>query len=219
MKIIRNMGMRTNKTQSLALECQGSSLGVYTTQWMNEFYASARGNSGRDLLDKTKKAKEKLPYPPIKVLFPTLKTVQASANGELVCPFRHVSLPPNLSVDTQGASSFFCRRKQWSAQKFPRHLFHDSKSLGGPVLMHTKVLPFHYPNHSIRSLIHVQMILGLITRDEQEDSETEDSDIEIIDTNVGWAYLGSHNLTPSAWGTISGSSFAPVLNVRDSARL
>ena len=30
---------------------------------------------------------------------------------------------------------------------------------------------------------------------------------------IGWAYVGSHNFTPSAWGTLSGSGFTPVLNV------
>ncbi|EEB97729.1 hypothetical protein MPER_02893, partial [Moniliophthora perniciosa FA553] len=45
------------------------------------------------------------------------------------------------------------------------------------------------------------------------DSETEDdSDIEIIGTSLGWAYIGSHNFTPSAWGTLSGSSFNPIWN-------
>lgn len=31
---------------------------------------------------------------------------------------------------------------------------------------------------------------------------------------AGWAYVGSHNFTPSAWGTLSGSGFNPTLNVR-----
>jgi tyrosyl-DNA phosphodiesterase-1 len=30
---------------------------------------------------------------------------------------------------------------------------------------------------------------------------------------AGWLYVGSHNMTPSAWGTISGSSFQPILNI------
>jgi tyrosyl-DNA phosphodiesterase 1 len=34
------------------------------------------------------------------------------------------------------------------------------------------------------------------------------------ETHVGWAYVGSHNFTPSAWGTLSGTSFTPTLNVR-----
>lgn len=49
-----------------------------------------------------------------------------------------------------------------------------------------------------------------------EDSETEDDsddEIEMIQPAIGWAYIGSHNFTPSAWGTLSGSSFNPTLNV------
>ena len=30
---------------------------------------------------------------------------------------------------------------------------------------------------------------------------------------VGWAYVGSHNFTPSAWGTLSGTVARPILNV------
>lgn len=30
---------------------------------------------------------------------------------------------------------------------------------------------------------------------------------------AGWVYVGSHNFTPSAWGTLSGSGFNPALNV------
>ena len=31
---------------------------------------------------------------------------------------------------------------------------------------------------------------------------------------TGWLYMGSHNFTPSAWGTLSGTAFNPTLNVR-----
>ena len=54
-------------------------------------------------------------------------------------------------------------------------------------------------------------------RQEEESSETEDdsdSDIQVVEPAAGWAYVGSHNFTPSAWGTLSGSSFNPILNVR-----
>ena len=33
----------------------------------------------------------------------------------------------------------FCRRNQWEGAKFPRELFHQSRSKRGPVLMHSKV--------------------------------------------------------------------------------
>jgi tyrosyl-DNA phosphodiesterase 1 len=47
------------------------------------------------------------------------------------------------------------------------------------------------------------------------DTDMDDDDvIEVKDEKVGWAYIGSHNFTPSAWGNLSGSSFNPVLNVR-----
>lgn len=65
---------------------QGSSIGSYTTQWLNEFHSSARGESAEDWLDQPKKSREKLSFPSIKILFPTRATVQASAAGE---PVRH----------------------------------------------------------------------------------------------------------------------------------
>lgn len=60
---------------------QGSSLGIYTTQWFNEFYWSARGESAEEWLDEPKKRREQFPYPPIKLVFPTKLTVQQSALG------------------------------------------------------------------------------------------------------------------------------------------
>lgn len=50
------------------------------------------------------------------------------------------------------------------------------------------------------------------------DSEGNDSDDDGKDDSnklSGWAYVGSHNFTPSAWGTLSGSASRPVLNVRN----
>jgi hypothetical protein len=57
----------------------------------------------------------------------------------------------------------------------------------------------------------------------ESDSETEsesDSEVKIIEPKKktesvgGWAYVGSHNFTPSAWGNLSGSAFGPIMNVR-----
>ena len=58
------------------------------------------------------------------------------------------------------------------------------------------------------------------------DTPSDDDDDEIVEVRpprradaIGWAYVGSHNFTPSAWGTLSGSSFNPTLNVRPSPSL
>ena len=64
------------------------------------------------------------------------------------------------------------------------------------------------------------MILATFTDVISTDSEdSEDSDVVALDENghvpskaYGWLYTGSHNFTPSAWGTLSGSGFTPVLN-------
>ena len=57
--------------------------------------------------------------------------------------------------------------------------------------------------------------------DSHSGSEHSDDDIEEVDESqfgtdpsiIGWAYVGSHNFTPSAWGTLSGSPSSPVINV------
>ena len=57
-------------------------------------------------------------------------------------------------------------------------------------------------------------------RHETPSTDASDDDIVEVapppskDAYIGWAYIGSHNFTPSAWGTLSGSAFNPTLNVR-----
>lgn len=72
-------------------------------------------------------------------------------------------------------------------------------------------------------IITFQMIIATMqrasapARSRKEASDTEDDatddEVKIIEPAVGWAYVGSHNFTPSAWGTLSGSAFNPILNV------
>ncbi len=52
--------------------------------------------------------------------------------------------------------------------------------------------------------------------DEDPGSDVDSDVVEVKQDQggiVGYAYVGSHNFTPSAWGTLSGSGFMPVLNV------
>ncbi|KAF9480645.1 phospholipase D/nuclease [Pholiota conissans] len=189
MSVVRKLGMRTGEgshAKDLILECQGSSIGIYTTQWFNEFHWSARGESAESWLDRSKKSRESKPYPPIKIVFPRKVTVQQSAAGE------------------KGGGTIFCRRKQWAVKNFPRTHFYDSKSKGGPVLMHSKMIIAMLQEHQS----------GNQRRDRQRNQDdSSDDDIQVIEPALGWAYVGSHNFTPSAWGTMSGSSFNPILNI------
>ncbi|CAE6429711.1 unnamed protein product [Rhizoctonia solani] len=81
-----------------------------------------------------------------------------------------------------GAGTMFCQRKQWDASTFPKRHFYDSNSKRGKVLMHSK------------------MILGIPNDKEEAPNKPK-----------AWLYVGSHNFTPSAWGTLSGSGFNPSI--------
>lgn len=103
MKAVRDIGARAG-TRKLVIECQvrwvsyyiklyaslrqaqGSSIGTYSTQWLNEFHHSCRGASAEEWLDAPKSRRAKLPFPPIKILFPSAATVRASRLGEAVGP-------------------------------------------------------------------------------------------------------------------------------------
>ncbi|EGN94780.1 hypothetical protein SERLA73DRAFT_171190 [Serpula lacrymans var. lacrymans S7.3] len=202
MKAIRDMGLRTGKgkaAKDLVIECQGSSIGTYSTQWMNEFHWSARGESAEDWLDEPKTRRAKLPYPAVKIVFPSLKTVQTSVLGE------------------PGGGTMFCRGVQWNGAKFPRQLFHDSNSTAGGVLMHTKMIIGTFKQKATTNSLdsHDKGKGRQSDADSDTETETEEDDVvEVVnDAPIGWAYLGSHNFTPSAWGTLSGSGFNPILNV------
>lgn len=81
MTAVRGLDARPPNGQELVLECQGSSIGTYSTQWVNEFFCSARGESARVWLDKPKAQRAKLPWPNMKILFPSLQTVKNSVLG------------------------------------------------------------------------------------------------------------------------------------------
>ncbi|TFK84746.1 phospholipase D/nuclease [Polyporus arcularius HHB13444] len=193
MKALIDMGAKPPSGKELVLECQGSSLGTYSTQWLNEFYCSARGESAQTWLDVSKARRAKLPFPPIKILFPTARYVRESVLGEA------------------GGGTMFCRRKQWEGKNFPRELFHQTKSKRGRVLMHSKMVLGTFRDKRGGLDRHARSSA-------QADSEDEDDAGGSGDTAedkklAGWVYVGSHNFTPSAWGTLSGSGFNPTLNI------
>ncbi|KAL1732021.1 hypothetical protein EV714DRAFT_248198 [Schizophyllum commune] len=232
MKAVRNMGLAVDREsgKEVEVECQGSSIGRCTSVWINEMYGSMRGQSAREWLDATKERREATPLPPVKIVYPTKATVHATAWG------------------VNGGGTIFCRRATWEAKNFPRQLFHDSKSTGGPVLMHTKmILALIKDKKAVSSsklgsssakakastkakakasqsagdsdsdieLIEPKTttITTSTSRPKATNNDSSTSDIEVVHPALGWIYVGSHNFTQSAWGTLSGSGFNPVLNV------
>jgi tyrosyl-DNA phosphodiesterase-1 len=63
------------------------------------------------------------------------------------------------------------------------------------------------------------MIVGLLQENSLiaklkvgESIDVDSGGIEPVEPAMGWVYVGSHNFTQAAWGTLSGSAFNPVLN-------
>ena len=75
---------KINTGKELVLECQGSSIGTYSHSWLNEFYNSAQGISLEKWLAIPKAKRLKTDLPPIKILFPSLDTVEKSFMGKPV---------------------------------------------------------------------------------------------------------------------------------------
>lgn len=60
--------------------------------WVNEFFLSARGESTQSWLETPKTRRAKVPYPAVKILFPTAQYVRESVLGESVRLARIVRL-------------------------------------------------------------------------------------------------------------------------------
>ncbi|KAG8970149.1 hypothetical protein FRC03_011167 [Tulasnella sp. 419] len=204
-KAIREIGAVCPSDKELVLECQGSSIGTYSASWLNEFYVAAKRGSSTQWLDSKRAGarSQQLAAPAnIKILFPSLRTVQASVLGE------------------PGGGTMFCRAKQWNGKNFPRHLFHDSNSKRGGILMHTKMILATFADKTANSSYN------LLSSGEKDSykagSANHDSHSPVTkgwqngangNRVGGWCYIGSHNFTPSAWGNLSGTSSDPVMNV------
>ena len=111
---------------------QGSSIGYYTSQWIQQFLISAEGGAGHHtLLRQSPSKRQQLPFPTaerLNILFPSLRTIDNCIGGRGL------------------ARTIFCEDWFWSDPHFPRHLFRDAKSKTGRVLMHSKAC--------FQSLIH-----------------------------------------------------------------
>jgi tyrosyl-DNA phosphodiesterase-1 len=185
---MRAVNQLNPQQRAVSFEYQGSSIGAYSAAWLGEFIHSGKGISPKALLNapKSRRGATAMPSPnTLKILFPTLDWVRSSVLGEA------------------GGGTMFCRKRSWEAAKFPRNLFHESRSKRGRVLMHSKMMIATFLN----------------TGSSPDGNSGSDGDSDVVEVKedqddiLGYAYVGSHNFTPSAWGTLSGSGFTPILNV------
>lgn len=110
-------------------------------------------------------------------------------------------------MGVQGGGTIFCKKSDkngWFSKSFPQELFWKGESKRDRVAAHTKMREsslslFPLITHSwswvILNLIRCQTHLVLATHVVRTPSSTPP-------IYEGYVYVGSHNLTPSAWGSL-----------------
>jgi tyrosyl-DNA phosphodiesterase-1 len=198
-KVVRDIlgdGKQGNASR-LTIEAQGSSMGSYSPRWLQHMHIVCSGHDYRRILPlpaATAKANlmwakvtgctETEKWPPVRLLFPSDRWVKTQA-----------------IEGVPGAGTFFGKKKAAVEKGFVQ-LLHQPVSVRGNIMMHHKailaitegadVVEWSTPPASQRTK---QTTLG--QKEGPTNTEIGESDI------IGWAYMGSHNLTQAAWGSIT----------------
>ncbi|BEJ13832.1 hypothetical protein CspHIS471_0310060 [Cutaneotrichosporon sp. HIS471] len=143
--VLAEEGWQPRRDEKVVAEYQGSSLGRYSLDWYNCFYQLCCGKD----LQTISRAGKALAWPPLKIIFPSLATVDASINGR---PMLIALFEPNSSGLGFSSSSKQGKRKA-------DEVVSENEGVGG------------------------------------------------------WVYVGSHNFSPSAWGTVNFKNSPPTLNI------
>ncbi|GAA6064373.1 hypothetical protein JCM10212_000482, partial [Sporobolomyces blumeae] len=215
-KAVASLGFRSGGTWEI--EATGSSIGRYTTTWLAQFLASCSGLHPTTYFtpcvsrpmslwpsslgipsSKVHLTRETFP---LKVVFPTHREVEESHNG------------------IGGGGTIFCPTKNWNDPKFPKDLFWKGQSKRDKVAAHTKMREFLLPLRASRCTEARQDLTSVRLRPDAvlakhipgplDQSTTADPPV-----HEGYIYIGSHNLTPSAWGALQKGSEGPQLAVNN----
>ncbi|KAI9371484.1 tyrosyl-DNA phosphodiesterase-domain-containing protein [Aspergillus egyptiacus] len=184
---IENLGLKVSKP--LSLDFVTSSLGSLTPDFMRCIYFAAQGDTGlTELALRTAKSL------PIKHPSDPQTLIHASTADEWKGRVR-VYFPSQETVSRSrggpNAAGTICFQSKWFAgAKFPRDVLRDCVSVRDGLVMHNKIL-YVQPDEPIAL------------------SETSECH--------GWTYVGSANLSESAWGRLvhDRSTKQPKLNCRN----
>ncbi|KAJ9094987.1 hypothetical protein QFC21_005780 [Naganishia friedmannii] len=170
---LRRRGWVPGDDQELVAEFQSSSLTDFTINFMWNFYDCLRGKFATTTASAVRpraRSGERRFYPPIKVIFPSLRTVLHSLRGP------------------DGATTMFCTERHWT--EHTKSLFYDANCKAAKVMMHTKRGPISSNSRS-REATATRSTVG------------------------GWYYIGSHNFSSAAWGTMKMEGSQPQIHVRN----
>ncbi|KAL4872052.1 hypothetical protein BDV12DRAFT_162942 [Aspergillus spectabilis] len=187
-RAIGSLGLRVNKP--INLDFVTSSLGSLTSDFLKSIYLAAQGDSG--LTELTLRTAKSLPT---KSPDNPAKLITASTAEEWKENRFRVYFPSQGSVlGSKGgskAAGTICFQKRWFENgKFPRGVLRDCVSGREGLVMHNKIL-YVQPDDPISVSYNSECL--------------------------GWAYVGSANLSESAWGRLVSDRLTkqPKLNCRN----
>ncbi|KAL4803330.1 tyrosyl-DNA phosphodiesterase-domain-containing protein [Aspergillus unguis] len=184
---ITSLGLQSNKP--LNLDFVASSLGSLTSDFIKCIYLAAQGDSGLTELTirTTKSFPVKSPSEPRRLLHANTAD-EWRDRFRIYYPSQETILRSKGGPDSAGTICF--QEKYFENGKFPKHVLRDCVSTREGMIMHNK-------------LLYVQ----------------PDEPIPVSDKSqcLGWAYVGSANLSESAWGRLvyDRSTKKPKLNCRN----
>ncbi|KAE8372877.1 tyrosyl-DNA phosphodiesterase-domain-containing protein [Aspergillus bertholletiae] len=186
-RAVDSLGLRTSKP--LNIDFITSSIGSLTNEFLRSLYLACQGDDGStEYVLRTAKS-----FPVRSRNSPT-QLIDKSTAEEWQDRFR-VYFPSEATVnDTKGgpqSAGTICFQSRWyTGQKFPRHVLRDCVSQRPGLLMHNKII---------------------YVRPDEPATLPDNSQCQ------AWAYVGSANLSESAWGRVvqERATKEPKLNCRN----
>ncbi|OAX79145.1 hypothetical protein ACJ72_06536 [Emergomyces africanus] len=175
-------------SQELNLDYITSSVGSLNAQFLRSIYLAAQGEIGlKELTLRTSKT-----FPSEKLGVVTKRTDGSQWEDRFRVYFPSLSTVRQSKGGSESAGTICFQQKWYNSATFPKGIMRDNVSRREGLLMHNKML-FVRPDKPITSL---------------KDNSTR---------YAGWAYVGSANLSESAWGrlVLDRSTTKPKLNCRN----
>lgn len=160
--------------EDLEIDFAASSIGSLNDEQLEKFHAAARGI---DLVEREKANKSQAKANFFKPATSPKKSTISSPSTSIRDKLR-IYFPTNGTVTSSraGAAGTICLNRDWYEKPtFPRQTFRDYKSTRSGLLSHNKIL---------------------YARGKQTQKDGSKKD-------VAWAYVGSANMSESAWGKVS----------------
>ncbi|KAH7140556.1 tyrosyl-DNA phosphodiesterase-domain-containing protein [Dactylonectria macrodidyma] len=179
---VASLGLATKDSVEVDLVC--ASLGAINYDLVGAMYNACRGDDGmteyNSRLSRATKAKAPSSVQQFKdhfrIYFPSDETVAQSRGGRTA------------------AGTICIQAKWWRAPTFPTELVRDCVNTRDGLLMHSKMI--FVRKHQTRE---GQSSTGAETKTEATEA---DADSDPGTSSLGWAYIGSANLSESAWGRL-----------------